>query len=257
MCLILFAYKKHPRYKFILMSNRDEFSDRPTRAAHFWKVSPHILAGRDERHTGAWMGITKTGRFAALTNFRIHPSLEKENATSRGLLVKDFLEGNEALTSYAQKLKQGASRFNGYSMLFGDFKNDELFCFSNVDQRLQKLTPGIYGLSNHFLNTSWPKVLRGKTLLEQAMTSGSLKPTHLFSLLQDKTVFEDASLPDTGVGLEWERILSSLFIKYDGYGTLSSTVVQVGLDNHVLYCEREYQIQTGDYQDREFSFPLE
>ena len=133
MCLILFAYKAHPKYKFILAANRDEFYKRPTASAHFWKEAPNILAGRDLVLGGTWLGVTKTGRFAAVTNFR-NPS-QLKGKLSRGLLVSDFLRDDDSVFDYMQRLKNDAENYAGFNLLVGNFINDELAYFSNQDRK--------------------------------------------------------------------------------------------------------------------------
>ena len=163
MCLILFSYQTHPKYSLILAANRDEYYNRPTEPLAFWNDRPDILAGRDLKRKGVWLGITRTGRICAITNFR-EPFLRIESAPSRGLLVSDFLAGQESPEFYLNQIKQVGNRYNGYNLLAGD--RSGLYYYSNQANAVQKLTAGLYGLSNHFLNTPWPKVKKGKAALE-------------------------------------------------------------------------------------------
>lgn len=247
MCLILFAYKVHPKYKLIVAANRDEFYERPTAPAHFWEDHPHILAGRDLRKMGTWMGVTENGRFAALTNYR-DPNEVTEGKRSRGDLVADFLKGSASPADFMNRASEHRISYPGYNLLAGNL--EELFYYSNVEDRVELLQPGIYGVSNHVLDTEWPKVKKGKEGLSALIDNAEGNLTEdLFTLLQNADPAPDDRLPKTGVSLEWERILSPLFIKSDGYGTRSSTVLLMSKDE-IFYKER---VHIGeDRQEQEF-----
>jgi uncharacterized protein with NRDE domain len=237
MCLILFAWKMHENYPLVLAANRDEFYDRPSAPAAFWEDAPDLLAGRDLRDRGTWLGITRGGRVAALTNYRDPASL-KIGAPSRGMLVGDYLRGREIPEAYLHRIAPGADRFNGFNLLVGD--TEDLFCFSNRGAR-ERLDPGIYGLSNALLDTPWAKVERGKTALSALLKEKmDPSPEALFALLTDRTRPPDDRLPDTGVGLAWERILSPLFIESPVYGTRSSTVLLIDRRGGVTFVERVF-----------------
>lgn len=223
MCLILIAYRCHPTYNLVVAANRDEFYDRPTAALNYWNDTPQVLAGRDLKDDGTWLGISDTGRFAALTNYR-DPSRVMPNAPSRGRLTSDYLRGEETPMAYLQRLAIDANAYNGFNLLVGD--TTDLFYYANYENQLRALPPGLYGLSNHFLNTSWPKVRRGLAKLRQILGRDvDPTPNGLLEILQDRTTAPDAELPDTGVPLEWERWLSPLFITAPGYGTRASTIL--------------------------------
>jgi uncharacterized protein with NRDE domain len=239
MCLILIAYQVHPRYPFILAANRDEFYQRPTAGAAFWPDAPQVLAGRDLVHQGTWLGITRNGRFAALTNYR-DPGEVKRNAPSRGGLVSGFLLSDSTTEDYLERLRSDAPAYHGYNLLFGD--QDHLCCYSNKSGAALKLAPGIYGLSNHLLDTPWPKVVRGKESLARAVGNPEVYREHLFDILADRTQAADESLPDTGVGLALERMLSSIFITSEHYGTRSSTVLLIDPDRRVSFAERSFKV---------------
>lgn len=232
MCLILVAWRAHREFPFVVAANRDEFYRRPTASAAFWPDHPQVLAGRDLEAGGTWMGITTTGRFAALTNYR-DPACHKPDAPSRGVLVADFLAGDAPIDAYLDALP--ATDYNGFNLLLGD--GEKLVAFSNVSLERHELVPGIHGLSNHQLDTPWPKVGAGKTALETAL-SGLPDEASLFHLLRDDTIHPDNTLPATGVPLEWERLLSAAFVMSPDYGTRSSTVITLSRGGVMTFDER-------------------
>jgi uncharacterized protein with NRDE domain len=251
MCLILFAYKVHPSYNLILAANRDEFYERPSSAADFWEDAPQVLAGRDLQEGGTWMGIDRAGRFAAITNYRDPASL-KNNTPSRGGLVSAYLCGNQSAGDYLARISRQGQLYNGYNLIVGD--RNELLTYSNRGER-QKLNPGIYGLSNHLLNTPWPKVLRGKKLLAATLNKkGAELEEALFALLADRKIPADDKLPDTGIGLEWERMLSSIFIESPVYGTRSSTILLIGKNGRIKFVEKVYDGQPQEWVTSSFSY---
>lgn len=238
MCLMLFSFNQHPEYRLVLLANRDEFYRRPTAAVHFWPDAPHVAAGRDLERRGTWLGITTDGRWAGLTNYR-DPSVRIENGPSRGALVADFLLSDTAADAYLEQLALRDASINGYNLVAGDAEG--LFYHSNRRAGVTALVPGIYGLSNHLLDTPWPKVRKGTARLRQLLER-ERKPTleAFFALLRDAAPFPDDALPDTGVGLKWERLLSPLFIVSPDYGTRSSTVVLIHREGRVTIAERTY-----------------
>ncbi|MDM5329082.1 NRDE family protein [Neobacillus sp. CF12] len=247
MCLILFAYKVHPKYKLMVAANRDEFYQRPTAPVHYWEDDPEILAGRDLEKLGTWMGVTKTGRFAALTNYR-DPKEVTQGKRSRGELVANALQYKGDIKEYMQSLVRNNDTYPGYNLLAGD--SDELYYYSNVKKELITVTPGIYGVSNHLLNTTWPKVQTGKEGLAAILDSNQedlVEP--LLTLLQKADQAPDEELPQTGVSLDLERLLSPMFIKSDNYGTRSSTVLLMN-EQEIHYVERVFtfnEINTQKY----------
>ena len=214
MCLITFSYKNHPFYKLIVAANRDEFYQRPTRAAQFWtdEQLPDILAGKDLKANGTWMGVSKTGRWGALTNYR-DPSNINENAPSRGDLVLDYLKSNSNERAYLKEIKENGKKYNGFNLLIGG--KDSLYHFSNETNSIKEIEPGIHGVSNALLDTNWPK-------LDQA---------------------PDEKLPSTGIPYEWEKAVSSIFIKTDNYGTLCSTLLLVDYEGNAEFTERRYNVE--------------
>lgn len=251
MCLIAFSYKQHPQYRLILAANRDEFYERPTAQAGWWQDKPHILAGRDLKANGTWQGINKYGYWAALTNYR-EPHNIKKNAPSRGNLVSDFIANKYSTENYLASLLPQASEYNGFNLLVDDGK--KLGYISNRAQDIQILTPGLYGLSNHLLNTPWPKVERLKEKLGSFSDSDTiLNPQDLLPLLHDTYQAPDHQLPETGVSLEWERLLSPLFIRSSVYGTRVSTIVLIDYQDQVNFVEKNYQ----DNSIKTFQFKIE
>ncbi len=237
MCLINFQFKHHPKYKLVVAANRDEFYGRPAQKAHFWEDAPEILAGRDLAQMGTWLGVTKSGRFAALTNFR-DPSLPETGKISRGALVKDYLASDLDPVSFLKTIVPEA--YTGFNVLMGDA--DKLYYYNNLEQNIVDVAPGTHGLSNHYLNTPWPKVVKGRTLLSDYLKNVSeVIPDHLFDILHDSEQAEDHHLPATGVGLEFERVLSPIFIKTPDYGTRSATVLLIDYDNNVTFAERVFE----------------
>jgi uncharacterized protein with NRDE domain len=253
MCLILFSYKQHPVYPLVFAANRDEFYDRPSAPASFWEDRPDLLAGRDLKEGGTWLGITRGGRMAALTNFR-DPASVKLQAPSRGWLVRDYLCSQEDADAYLKKLEKQADQYNGFSVILGD--PSHLYYFSNRHGTIE-LTPGLYGLSNSLLNTPWSKVERGKQRLGALLSqTGDPLPEDLFSILKDQTRPEDRQLPDTGIGLEWERILSSMFITSPIYGTRSSSLLLVDRQRRVTFVERIYNGGSEPWVTAKFQFGI-
>lgn len=235
MCLILLAYKIHPRYPLVLAANRDEFYQRPTEPAHWWREAPDLLAGKDLQAGGTWMGLTRGGRFAAITNVR-EPGLKTDQAESRGLLPLQFLQGKMSARDFSVQLEQSGNRYNGYNLLFG--KTDDLRYFSNR-HRQQQLQAGIYGLSNAGLNTDWPKVEWGKERLQRELERPVPTTDALLDLLSSTEIAADDQLPDTGVSPDWERLLSAICIRSKDYGTRSSTVFLIDKQGRVNFHEKQ------------------
>lgn len=237
MCLIFVAIDSHPKYRLIIAANRDEFYDRPTAQASFWHEAPELLAGRDLRAGGTWIGLTRTGRIAALTNFRDPESINADSP-SRGKVVSDFLVNRDHPIHYLEQLSRDAHRYNGFNLLVG--WEEEFYWYSNRGKGIQRLSPGIYGLSNHLLDTPWPKIERGKRAFGRVLAEKDLSAEDLFQLLQDHTIARDESLPNTGVGQEWERLLSPIFITSPLYGTRSSTIILLDGYGRATFMERSF-----------------
>lgn len=237
MCLIFLGWRTHPDYPLVVAANRDEFHARPTAAAQYWEEAPHLLAGRDLEGGGTWLGVTRTGRFAALTNYR-SARVQRTDAPSRGRLVSDFLLSRTGPRAYVDALQARAADYNGFNLLVAD--EGRLHWYSNRGGDARELAAGVYGISNDLLDTPWPKVERGKRRFEEVTGAATIDVSALFDLLMDRQIAEDAALPDTGIGLERERVLSPIFITAGAYGTRSSTVLLIGADGDVEFHERSH-----------------
>ncbi len=255
MCLILIAWRCHPRYRLVLAANRDEFYARPAKQAHFWPDTPRLLAGRDLQEGGTWSGMTTGGRMATLTNYR-EPASNRPKAPSRGRLVPGYLLARDAPEEHLRRLLRKHGDLNGFNLLAGD--PGGLYWTSNRAQEVRRLEPGVHGLSNRLLNTPWPKVVRGKALLIDLLSSERPTVEDFMSLLADRTMPPEEALPDTGMGLEWERILAPVFVRSPTYGTRSSMVILMDRQGRLTFAERTHDAAVPE-EGREvrFSFPLE
>ena len=255
MCSIFFACNHHPEYKLVVAANRDEFYARPTEPSKFHGSDATVLSGLDKLAGGSWMGMTKAGKFTALTNYRDMSKIMND-APSRGELVADYLKNNMDPQQFYNSFKESSESYNQFNILLGNFK--ELFYYSNIRHLFQKLDPGVYGLSNHLLNTPWPKVEKGRIYLQHLLNNSPANEwvDSLFSLLEDREQASDSKLPDTGVGRKLERILSPIFIVSDEYGTRTSTILLVKRSGEVTWVEKTFH--KGKYHSRvDFSFKLE
>ena len=255
MCLILFANEANSRYRFVLAANRDEFYSRPTAPATFWQEAPDVLAGKDLRSGGSWMGVTRSGKVAAITNFR-GPGNVWDDAPSRGNLVSDFLMSGESPNVFIHKLRTRARNYNGFNLLLGSAEG--LWWYSNqYDEPPHMIIPGIHGLSNHLLDTPWPKVERGKRALTHLLVSeNEITPEQVFPILEDHSPAADDELPDTGVGLELERMLSAPFIRSQDYGTRSSTVLLIERTGNLTFVERSFNPKGESQKETRYEFRI-
>jgi uncharacterized protein with NRDE domain len=239
MCLIVFSYRQRQDYPLIVAANRDEFYNRPTAPLDFWPDRPDILAGRDLKNGGTWMGVHRKGRWAAITNYR-DPAFQRNGAPSRGMLVRDFIAGSTPAAGYLEDLTAAGDRYNGFNLLLGDATG--LWYYSNRGQSPVKLLPGFYGLSNHLLDTNWPKIRKSREALQGLVENDRrFEVEAVFEVLSDQTPAPDHQLPDTGIGLEWERTLSPVFITSETYGTRSSSVLLVTASGALTFWERTYR----------------
>jgi uncharacterized protein with NRDE domain len=241
MCLILIAWRAHPRYPCVIAANRDEFFGRPTVEADWWPEPAGILAGRDLQAGGTWMGVSRSGRFAALTNFR-DPARNQPNAPSRGALVTAFLEHDWPTGQGLKEIAQRGARCNPFNVLCSDGR--ELGVYESTTGHARLLEPGVYALSNHLLDTPWPKVKQAKSRLAEALEDLP-QSAAMLDLLRDTEPAVDDELPRTGVSLELERMLSSAFIVGDDYGTRSSTIVTTDNEGTIDFAEWTWD-RSGD-----------
>ncbi len=237
MCLIIFAYKNHPKYKVVMAANRDEFYERPTLAADFWADKPDILAGRDLKAGGTWLGVNTFGQYAVITNYR-DPHNQKEAAPSRGHLVQKYLEKAISPKSYLEQLSNGGSDYNGFNLLVGD--KGSLYYYSNRKEDIYEIPEGVHGLSNNLLNINWPKVSQGTMNMQNILAKDEINVDSLFTMMADTKLADEKILPDTGVGVELERILSASFVISPNYGTHLTTVLLIDYDHNIQFWERTF-----------------
>jgi uncharacterized protein with NRDE domain len=237
MCLIAFAWNAHPRWRLLLAGNRDEFHARPSAALARWNDAP-IVGGRDLEAGGTWLGVTNGGRCCVVTNVR--DPRDPQHGVSRGLLATDYLRGDADAAMHAQQLLRKAADYRPFNLLTFDAR--EAFYLGNrPEPRAQAVTSGVHGLSNADFNTPWPKTRTLMQRLQQWINAGGDDDfAPLFESLADERQAPEAQLPDTGVGLERERWLSSAFIHGEQYGTRASTVVAIGHDGHGVIAERRF-----------------
>lgn len=244
MCIIAIAYRVHPAYPLIIAANRDEFYSRPTAPLHFWPDHPEILAGRDLKSYGTWLGVNKKGKIAAVTNFR-EPDANRNNGISRGGLTTDYLAADVHAADYLQRIAARKDEYSGFNLIAGT--TDSLLWYSNRGGGITEIEPGVHGLSNHLLNTPWPKVEKiRETVSARIGKKNEIDPEDFFGLLSDDARFPDEMLPETGIGKTWESILSPIFIKSDIYGTRCSSVITVAASGKIRFCERRYDTSKSD-----------
>jgi uncharacterized protein with NRDE domain len=246
MCLLVVGWNAHPDYRLILAGNRDEFHERPAAALAWWKDGPPILAGRDLKASGTWLGLACDGRYGVVTNFRDFDS-PAAGAPSRGELVPGYLRGEARADGYLAQLAPVARSYGGFNLLLGG--RDSLHYYSNRgDAAPRTLEPGIYGLSNHWLDTPWPKLTRTRARFAALLGRAPVVVEELFALLGDRTTVGDADLPHTGLPGDWERAVSAPFVIHEQYGTRCSTVVLVAHDGRTVVQERRFDphgVQSG------------
>ncbi|MGZ8231238.1 MAG: NRDE family protein [Burkholderiales bacterium] len=255
MCLILLASGAHPRFPLIVAANRDEAYARPSASAHFWRDRPDVFAGRDLEQGGTWLGIARSGRFAALTNYR--QGLPRNPAArSRGELTRDFLIGSDPANAYVKRVTERGAEYNGFSLIAGE--PSELYFCSNRGAAPQRIDAGVHGLSNHLLDEPWPKVVRGIDVLKSLLDADERAIVEsLTLLLADREPAPDALLPSTGVERDRERALSAAFIAGEAYGTRASTIVLVAADGNVLFRESLYGPSGTPLSTHEEHFTIE
>ena len=255
MCLVLIAYKSHPRYPLIIAANRDEFYNRPTRQAHYWEDHPQILGGRDLEKGGTWMAIDIQGRVAAVTNYR-EPSDKRGNLSSRGFLVTDFLFGKANPEKYLSALSTRVRDYDGFNLFAGD--TSSLYIYGSYRDRPVLLEEGIHGISNGDLDYPWPKVSRGKQAVKNVIESNEeIKHDLLFPVLLDREIPDEADLAGTDTDKELERMLAPVFIVGNEFGTRSSTVLTIEGNGSVLFSERCFDSAGTEQGSVTFEFRIE
>ncbi len=252
MCLITFAYNAHPKYRFILAANRDEFYARPTTVAHWWEDQNEILGGRDLLAKGTWMAIHRSGRFAAVTNYRDIQNI-KSDVQSRGDLPVNFLISKKPPTDYSGKVYEIGSSYNGFNLITLDRGMTHV---SNYGNRVNILEPGIYGLSNALLDTPWPKVTKAKKGFGQLIEK-PFEINDLLELMQDTETADDRDLPETGLDYEREKALSAMCIRTSDYGTCCSTAMTIDYDGNVQFLEKSYPVGDRVEGEEYFDFKIE
>ena len=241
MCLIVVGWQSHPDYPLVVAANRDEFLARPAVPAHWWTDAPDLLAGRDLEAGGTWLGITRGGRFAALTNYR-DPQQHRPGAPSRGKLVRDCLAAGDDAETVLRRIAAVSADYAAFNLLVGD--GTRLGIHESTTGSVRLLGPGIYGLSNHLLDTPWPKVKRARERFAAALADLPGDDA-LLALLRDDAPAADEQLPQTGLSAEWECLLSSAFIRAPGYGTRCSTVLAVHRSGSVKFAEWTWDADGG------------
>ena len=255
MCLILIAVRAHAEFPLILAANRDEFFARPTLPAAPWVEDPYVLGGRDLEKGGTWLAVAPAGRLAAVTNYR-DGGQPKSGSRSRGLLVSDFVLANSQAVPFLAELAQTSDLYDGFNLIVADATG--AFHYSNRNRHIIQLNPGVHGLSNHLLNTPWPKVERGKAALGRLLDEPRDSLVQgLFEALRDAQTPSDEMLPDTGVSLDWERRLSTAFISASNYGTRASTVVLIDRFGTTTLIERSFGPDAQVIDSRTLALPGE
>lgn len=238
MCLLALAWKTHPRWRLLMAGNRDEFHERPSAPLAHWTDLPRVVAGRDLQSGGTWAGVDIEGRMAVVTNVR-DPAIQLAGAPSRGQLVTGFLAGTDTADHQACGLLAAAEVFAPFNLVLADGSHCEYVSNYPIPRRTA-LGPGIHGLSNGDLDEAWPKTVALKQRMAAWLTSGETDVAALWTALADETPADDNDLPDTGVGLALERMLSPAFIRGESYGTRACTLIAIDYDGHGWISERRF-----------------
>lgn len=238
MCLLIAAFDVHPRYSLLLAGHRDEFHTRPTAPLGWWSEPDGMLAGRDLEAGGTWLGVGRDGRVAVVTNYRDLAGA-RSGAPSRGAFIPEFLGGDLSAMEYARRLEARADDYSGFNLLLAD-AGGVAYVVNRPAPESTALAAGLYGLSNHRLDTPWPKLVRSRERVAAIIDRDTVTVDALLGALRDRTPAADDQLPDTGMGLERERLVSAPFIVDPVYGTRSASVVLVGRDGTVQVHERRY-----------------
>ena len=238
MCLVALAWKSHPRWRLLLAGNRDEFHQRPAAALSRWPGPSGIQAGRDLQSGGTWVGVDPQGRCAVVTNVR-DPLAPATGATSRGALPTGYLENRSTAATHANELAAFAGEYAPFNLLLADATSCE-YLGNHPRATRQTLTPGIHGMSNGSLDADWPKTLRLRAALQAWSLTDATDPAPIWEALANEHLAPDGELPDTGVGLELERMLSPAFIRGPQYGTRASTLIAIDYEGRCWISERSF-----------------
>ncbi|PJE77696.1 hypothetical protein CI610_03379 [invertebrate metagenome] len=251
MCLIIFSWQPDKLYPLTIVANRDEFYGRRTQKVGFWKEYPDIFGGQDQVAGGGWLAVNKQGRFAAVTNYREWPV--KPASLSRGRLVRDYLSGNWTPVEYLDRIQSLSDRFAGFNLIVGGLV-EGFYYFSNRQRQIRHLLPGIYGLCNHLLDTPWPKLVWAKRNIARLLDcNNQADPEALVRVMHDHSIPDDKDLPQTGIGIKRERLLSSCFIQSADYGTRNTSLLLFSDKNTLKWYEQTY----GSYGVSEQSLCLD
>lgn len=259
MCLIGFAWLAHPRWRLVLAGNRDEFFSRPAATAGWWLDSPRIFGGRDLEAGGSWLAIDRRGRLAAVTNFR--EAGVPPGPRSRGELVAGFLNGEDDLDDRVRSVAARPGNWSGFNLLLFDLAGAAPRA-RYISNRAPTSFPaaidaGVHGLSNHLLDSDWPKVRRLRERMTAALPGDAIERV-LLDALADGHVAPDDELPQSGLDIERERLLSAARIRGEGYGTRVSTLVFVDHDGRVEFVERAWAPdQDKPVREKRASFALD
>jgi len=252
MCLLVFAWNAHPDYKLILAANRDEFHARPSQDAHWWPDLPQVLAGRDLQAGGTWLAISRSGRFATVTNYR-EQSRARSGMRSRGEIVTNFVSGGQDALNYVASLP--GDRYAGVSLIAAD--RDALCYTSNRNDEPVALEPGVYGLSNASLDTPWPKLVRTKEALTRLIDADKVNASELFRVLADTTPAPSVEVDSGSMPFKLARALTAPFIVTEAYGTRCSTTLLIGSDQQLQFSERRFAPDGSVSGESAFSFRCE
>ncbi|QYJ78961.1 NRDE family protein [Shewanella acanthi] len=252
MCILFVALNTHPQYPLVICANRDEFHHRPTEPAQFWPPERNILAGKDLQAGGSWFGVNKQGQIAGLTNLRV-PQKPQQAVRSRGELIVQALSSGSLICP--NWLIEHSSDYQPFNLVFG--QGTHLYCFNSLSQETVKLDDGCHAISNGALDDIWPKMAKGQQALQQLVLSAQpLDIPSLIKLMQDDTLPQDSELPNTGVGLEWERRLAAIYIRHADYGTRSTSIMLQDTNGTIHFTEVRYDGKGRCLGQQDFHFPI-
>lgn len=239
MCILLIAIKAVHEWPLLLLGNRDEFHSRPTLAAQPWRGAPDCLGGLDLVGGGSWLAQRNDGRFAAVTNLR--SGIPAQAPRSRGMLVREFVTGNEPVAQFAKRVLSNIGQYGGFNLVFGD--GSAVWLIDGSTASLQRLATGVHVVGNGPYASSWPKNERLRSRFTRAVNAGWRDDASLLAFLSDARTAADSELPDTGVGIERERLLSPIFIRGEQYGTRASSLVMRHEDGTLHFRESSFAAQ--------------